>query len=517
MAPAMSKAIVAYDQFRPVYIYKVIDRRTNRVIYVGQSVDVSRRWKQHAMASSKCPYLQEQMQKAPDMLKYQIVNRLPRGVPKCRADEFEAYYVFFYNTVYHPTHRPDGCNAQLPPHSQKMNYEAVRAELKKGFEWPEVEANEAVPLEVAKAVAREAMLADLVSIADDKVPESLSTALTVATMERMQIERQFMGALEFAKDLRDEYADNYDDAIDRNDFAVHLNLLNEKIREDDEGQAIEKMVSALLFANKPEREFEMTSKAAAHGFGFVYEMLYARDDARRLAKLQWTLKTRSDRHGKKDDPVVKNQILAVRKWSRTHGDAKPMDTSVDPEEKRHGGFLNHWKGNNDIYGGEKTDLASCRVVMRDLPWFDEFADSKKASAEALDTLITQLVGGAAIMDKEPEFDEVETRTPLFSSKGNLKVYQKYLGMLRGEGSDADVTKVVNALEANGQPKRAAWIRKTYGEARPVLLERRKESYEKRRNTKREAADDTAQGSSSKKVKTDEVKNEDEEDEDEEDD
>ena len=108
------------------------------------------------------------------------------------------------------------------------------------------------------------------------------------------------------------------------------------------------------------------------------------------------------------------------------------------------------------------------------------------------------------MDKEPEFDEVETRTPLSSGKDNEKVYKKYFAMLGGAGSKADVTKVVNALEASGQPKRAAWLREMYDEARPAALEKLKESKEKRRNTKREAADDTAQGSSSKKVKMDEV-------------
>ena len=504
MAPAMSKAIVVYDQLRPVYIYIVTDKRTNRVIYVGQSVDVSRRWKQHAKATTKCSKLKQRIAEGADMLEFGVVSELPRGVPSNRADEFETYFMDLYDTIHHSSRRPDGCNLHKPPNSADVDHEALRAELEKGFEWPDAEVNEAVPDDVAQAAAQEAMLADLVSIAEDEVPESLSKALTVATMERMQLERQCMGALEFAKDLRDEYADNYDDAINRNDFAVHLNLLNEKITDDGEDEVISGVVNAVLLAAKPQRNVEMSSKAAAMFLGGIYEMLYARDDARRLAKLEWTLRTNNmGPGGKKDDPVVKDHILAVRKWSRTHDDAKPVMTSVDPEEARHGYFLNGWKRNDDRYGGAMTDLASCRVVMRDLPWFDEFVDFKKAGTEVLDTLITQLVGGAAL-DKEPEFGEVETRTPLSSGKDNLKVYEKYRSMLIGIGSEADVTKVVNALEANGQPKRAAWLRKTYGEARPAALEKVKEAAEKRRNTKREAADDTAQGSSSKKAKTDEV-------------
>lgn len=201
--------IVAYKPGQRVWIYEIIDPDTGNAIYVGRTVDLVRRGAEHERKTSKCRQLRERLKlvwwKLPGNVR--VVPELPNGVPSERADDFEGYFITQRKTLFDPSDpvRMNGCNLKNGDHITVERYEAAKAEVEAGFEWPQV------PLDVVEARAKESVLESLVDDFggegddDDADAQGLCMALAVATMTRKQVERIHMSPLAIAEQLADEY------------------------------------------------------------------------------------------------------------------------------------------------------------------------------------------------------------------------------------------------------------------------------------------------------------------------
>ena len=92
-----------------------------------------------------------------------------------RAAEFEAFFIFKRDTLYHPTRRLDGCNQRNGDHAAAVDT-AVEAEIAAGFKWPDNGCRQ----DVVESHAKVAMFEDLVAVFGD------STDLRLALFEAIE-------------------------------------------------------------------------------------------------------------------------------------------------------------------------------------------------------------------------------------------------------------------------------------------------------------------------------------------
>lgn len=100
------------------YIYKIVNKQTNKT-YIGQTVqDLNERWKQHKKTNSNCRYLKFAIKK------YGIENFDFKLICICfdnDLDKYECYYMKKYNTIV-----PDGYNLKEGGNSGRHNEETKK-------------------------------------------------------------------------------------------------------------------------------------------------------------------------------------------------------------------------------------------------------------------------------------------------------------------------------------------------------------------------------------------------------
>ena len=100
------------------YIYKIINKLTNK-IYIGQTIqDLNERWRQHKQSKSNCRYLKSAMKK------YGIDNFDFKLICICfdnDLDKYECYYMNKYNTIV-----PNGYNLRQGGNSGRHNEETKK-------------------------------------------------------------------------------------------------------------------------------------------------------------------------------------------------------------------------------------------------------------------------------------------------------------------------------------------------------------------------------------------------------
>jgi len=100
------------------YIYKIVNKQTNKT-YVGQTVqDLDERWRQHKQQTSNCRYLKSAIKK------YGIENFDFKLICICfdnDLDKYECYYMKKYNTIV-----PDGYNLKEGGNSGRHNEETKK-------------------------------------------------------------------------------------------------------------------------------------------------------------------------------------------------------------------------------------------------------------------------------------------------------------------------------------------------------------------------------------------------------
>lgn len=371
-------AIVEIDPYAQTWIYLIIDRATSKVIYVGQTLDSSRRWKEHerkvgAETDSRLKDYLEKKQRGINLLDFRHVAELPNGVAHKDADAFEAYYISEYKTQFDMIANPDGCNLTAGNRAYKVDPAEIRAKLEKGYEWPEpaqarVAALQAVSDKLKDARFLEAVLDDIDTRANtdpEKPIEGLAEALGEARLVLGRMEGD--GLYEYVRDILlppYEAMPAYEE-VARSTVVGELNSVSDRAKEADEelGKAIKWEGKALLLDHW--REVPMTANEAALKMRIVLAVVG------RFAE-------------KKLDPSSTNiqNWVTLRKWSTEHGGKapsgsakkrplRPSETYADlVEEERLGHIISTWKlpfeeRRRTCTG--RPEEASAYILLRDFP------------------------------------------------------------------------------------------------------------------------------------------------------
>ena len=447
-----------------IFVYEAIDPVTKLPFYVGRTGDLGRRAKEH---QKRCMLKIRELMKLKNF-KFKDVQRrvpeLPDGCAAVDAQEMEAYFIFQRNTVYHPQNCQWGCNSKIGDHGTEMTPTRF-AELKKmfageGYKFP---VNEPKDLRDARAEFEiaNAFVAMAEEVGDAKSVEVFNECRVLAKKELLEIERVHLGLRAFVERVLTDYEDKYVDAVDQATLQVGLNLIKEKMNEDDEFVDLKRVVTSMSLVCKEKEGVNVSSEAAANGLKMVLAMISSREES----KLKWTNQT------------VKAKMVALRTWTRANGTVKPMQNALTKEERTLGTFLARWKVDSIHYGGKCTDLANCRVVLRSVPWFQDFVGSTDKHANDWTELNTQLCDGFA-WPAEPDFVGKKT---MYSGRDNLAVYLKLNSLVHGSGSPASVATALKGLP----PARATYYQELYDANRAAMLQKYKDSNAANRKRKRE--------------------------------
>lgn len=137
-----------------VWVYVVIDERDGTVVYVGQTEDIGRRWKEHERWSSKCALLRKWMRKREDsvldgvlsdMWTFKLVDELPEGCLWQHRFLMEAHFISKYQTLHDFEHNPNGCNQKHADYVADHDPNEVAELLEGGYTFPDAVSVEPVP------------------------------------------------------------------------------------------------------------------------------------------------------------------------------------------------------------------------------------------------------------------------------------------------------------------------------------------------------------------------------------
>lgn len=373
-----SSALAVIDPYAPTRIYMIKDRGAGKVIYIGQTLDSTRRWKEHgrkAEASADCrlkDYLEKKQRCIKD-LEFKHVPELPNGVAHMHANAFEAYCISRYGTLFDMITNPDGCNLTAGNHAYKVDKEQIERQLAEGYEWPEpakaqVAALQAASAKLKDARLQEAVLSDLAARADtdpERPIEGLAEALDEA--------RLILGRMEgdgLYEHVRDSLLPKYEampphEEVPRSDVVAALNSVSDRAKEADAelAKAIRWHAKALLLDHW--RDVPLTANEVVHMLHVVLGLVG------RFAETKLDLTSTNMRNW-----------VAIRTWSADHGGKTPSakatartlalnETHADlVEEQRLGQVITRWKSPFDEQhrtNTGRTEEASVYVLVRDFP------------------------------------------------------------------------------------------------------------------------------------------------------
>ena len=450
------------------FVYEAIDPDTKVPFYVGRTGDMDRRAREHQKRCMK--KIRELMKlknfRFPDVQRR--VPELPNGCADDDAQKMEAYFIFERNTVYHPETCPHGCNSRIGDHGTELTPDDF-AELKKMFEGDGYKFPVEEPEVIRDARAQCAIASDFVAMAkavdDAESVEVFQECHVLAKRALLDAERTHLGLRTYVERVLTDYEGKYVDAVDQDTLQVELNLIKEKMREEEAFADLSRIVSSISLVCKAKQGVAVSAEAAASFLKGILAMIATREEA----TLVWTQKT------------VKARMLQVRAWTKSNGNSKPSGAAVDPEERSVGTFLSNWKSpDSRYYAGSCTDLEQCRVVMRGIKWFDDFVNVVEKNANDWAELNRQLLDGYAWTD-EPDF---ENKKVIRSANGNRRIYAKLSQLLKGAGKPSDVTFVLNGLP----PTRVAYYQGSYDANRETQLKNCREWMAKNRKRKRKVDD-----------------------------
>ena len=459
-------ALANFSVLAPSFVYEAVDPMTKVAFYVGRTGDLDRRAKQH---QKKCMTKIRELMKLKNFKFADVQRRVPElrdGCAAVDAQEMEAFFIFQRKVVYDPETCPWGCNSRIGDHGTEMT-PARFAELKKmfageGYKFPIDELKDLRDARAEFEIAND-FVAMAEQVGDAESVEVFRECRVLAKRMLLDVERAHLGLRAFVERVLEDYQDKYVDAVDQATLQVGLNLIKEKMDEDDEFVDLKRVVTSMSLVCKEKEGVDVSSEAAANGLKMVLAMISSREES----KLKWTHK------------IVKANMMAVRTWTRANAMAKPKAKAVTKEENRLGSFLRNWKADNITYGGKCTDLVSCRVIMRGVPWFEDFVGSIHKNATDWTELNKQLCDGFA-WSAEPDF---EGKRSILSGKDNKSIYVKLQNLVQGSGSSTDVATALKGLPA----ARATYYQGLYDANRPALLQKVKDRDAAIKKRKRENA------------------------------
>ena len=162
------------------WIYVVVDRKTDTVVYVGRTIDTSRRWKQHEQTSSKCKLLRKWMDgRAPDTWEFRVVEELPGGCAPQHAKMMESYFIAKFSTVNNMLFNEQGCNGTAGDSVAEHDPVEVERLLKNGYTFPESFHVEPIAKENMYDSFRVSAVAELVQVTTLEAEQPVVSILVV--------------------------------------------------------------------------------------------------------------------------------------------------------------------------------------------------------------------------------------------------------------------------------------------------------------------------------------------------
>ena len=463
--------IVSYNPWRRVWIYNITNLE-GKIIYVGQTVDLTKRISAHVSASSACSKLRaflESMRGTLYSLKdhFHIFETLKHGVPASRADEFECFLIKELGShVYE-----GGCNISpgnnYTEHEPK--FDALREEVKNGYVWPSEERGVA---SVLKAMAEVNVLTDLNEMVGDIHP-SLSDDLRIACQALEDAEKWTQKA---AWEIARELAEKYDgvalwERIDRNELDRDINqikaaLLDEEVPDED----MLGLVRSISLFNNPHRSgVAIDSFTAKSLLNSLFGAIAARDDAK-------TKPTTNSKNAER-----------CREWSFHHEGKKPTHSPpVKEMEKRtkedvleetaNGIWFDKWKTKSNMPEKKTMDLK-----FRFTDWYEEATTHRTEKCDKVVSSLNGMLLSGMGLASEPDFEG--KKLPMKTSKNGKKL-QEYVMLTNIIGGHFPKETLEKVFE-NVDEERAEWYIGKWEENRDVYLEKTKQSAASNREKRRQ--------------------------------
>jgi hypothetical protein len=444
--------MVEVDPLERVWIYYVVDRCTGKIIYVGQTNNLKRRWQEHER--DKRTAIQEyakRKQRTFDMLDFRIVKKLPMGCARVDANRLEAYFIAEFKTHYSSKNNTDVANKNAGNDATSYDHAEVTAELERGYEWPkgceaQVAAIAAEPKDLEQARAN---LAILQSIAEDN-PELQSQILPILAEVEGTLQTLQTGPYDRAKEAYEAYCEKPPhELVPRDDLMATVNSIKDLTPDDPAVQHRWRKVWTPLM-NSDSNKTTISAAEAMFIMGAV--MTWLGDHAE--TKLTLTTKTAK-------------RCLALREWMAAQdNDGKPpsamaktrpsalANVEAAAEEASLGGWMNDWKCK---YG--KPEAGTVRVLLRHWPKVLDYMLGKSQAERTLDTArranALLRAGYVHVTERTARPAQSVDLKPLVTTTDGEPVYRFVQNFLNGTN-----TAMADALLEGVDADRAKWMRDT---------------------------------------------------------
>ena len=474
----MNRALSTFHGQEAEYVYEAIDPETDEVFYVGRTNDIYRRCGEHDRRYIK--RLRELM-KLKNFRFKDVVRRvpeLPNGCHPGDVKEMEAFFIFYRKVQYHPEDCPHGFNQKIGDGGINMTQERYK-ELKsmfapggRGYPFPAKthQEEELKNLYMQKAIAEKtAKMAG--EMGEKDVAEMANECVTLATNELDEHMCTRMGLRKYVEHVLDEY--EVAEAVDKNALQVQFNAIREKMDSEEKFQVLRRLpkVFSLTLKHPVDHEGEprtdipemvKTPKAACLQFEMLLEYIAQVEELH----LEWT------------NPSVKELMLRARD---AYGNEDAPRDADGPDAALLLSNLKKWKANNNQYGGSRTDLGSCNIVMRSVPWWNQFANENEVHEKNLRRLFVLLRAGYGLKG-EPHFEGQKGK--MSCSVANKPAYDLLYNMIRGMGQ-RDKARIFAVLD---EKNRCPWY-----ESRWNKMVKGKEKKKKKKNSRKRARTSNARG------------------------
>lgn len=472
--PKGETRLTVVDPLQRTWIYMVIDKATNKIIYVGQTIDESRRWKQHAAKEETG--LQEYLKRHEttfDRLEIRIVKELPDGCARRDANKFEAYFISKYKTMYDMLHNRDAANDNNGNYARKVDPDAVAAEIEKGYMWPPDHtamlkkiADDSPELRAATGMVE---ILKTIQCENAEIKEEVQTALVKALDTKSKHEK---GPYGLAVEAYDEYAAMPAfKQISRAHLTCNLNTIKDVAPSDRELQ--KEYFRWIMLYHQDKKTTDGSTFApigvgeAKHVMGLVKEWLGQH------AEEQLDLTT-----------STAQRCLKLRDWSAAHDGAKPSSMAKQTakaatgdltsaqnaeEEASLGKWMHDWKGK---YG--KPHSSTARVLLRHFPKLLDSLFGRSQDERTQDmaqTVKAMLKEGYAVPMEREAFPEKQFKSWPCDVK-NEPSYNFMNKFLRGQNA-SKIDVVLDGVDAN----RALWMRAQHTANAPLEQERMRQEYQ----------------------------------------
>jgi hypothetical protein len=450
--PKAETRMTKVDWLRQTWIYLLLDPHTNKVIYVGQSVDMQDRLLQHG--AKKDSGIKTYLKRKKLLFRHLVMKKvpeLPKGCAAVDADRFEAYFIAKYKTMYDMFNNEDACNNNNGNYARRVDRDATTKELEKGYEWPEgcaaqVAELEATPKDLLEARANKEILSSLAFEYPDLEPEIRGMLIEAEqTLQTLQT-----GPYDRAKEAYETYCEKPPhELVPRDDLMATLNSIKDLTPHDPAVQHRWKKVWTPLMHSDSNKT---TISAAEAMFIMGAVMTWLGDHAETKLTLTSTTAKR---------------CLELRSWlAAQDNDGKPPSLSAKSrssalanveaaaQEASLGNWMTNWKG---PYG--KPESGTVRVLLRHWP---KVLGSLLGKSYAERTLDTARRANALIKAGYAFYTERTARPaqsvdlkPLSSTTDGRPVYKFVQSFLDGM-NPAMADALLDGVDAD----RAKWMRDT---------------------------------------------------------